>query len=49
MLGGHKPGWLDSRLAELDAGDLPAICAAARAGWLGGQSASASLRNSLVS
>jgi hypothetical protein len=31
MLGGRKPDWLDARLAELDDGDIPAICAAARA------------------
>src|SRR5262249_4548632 len=31
MLGDHKPGWLELRLADLDAGDIPAICAAARA------------------
>jgi hypothetical protein len=30
MLGDRKPGWLDARLADLDAGDIPAICAAAR-------------------
>ena len=31
MLGDHKPGWLDARLADLDDGDIPAICTAARA------------------
>ena len=30
MLGDRKQDWLDARLAELDAGDIPAICAAAR-------------------
>jgi hypothetical protein len=30
MLGDRKPDWLDARLADLDAGDIPAICAAAR-------------------
>jgi hypothetical protein len=38
-LGDHKPGWLDARLAELDAGDIPAICAAARAFPLAGRKA----------
>jgi hypothetical protein len=31
MLGDHRKDWLAARLAELDAGDIPAICAAARA------------------
>ena len=31
MLGDHKPAWLEERLAELDAGDIGAICTAARA------------------
>ena len=31
MLGDHRQDWLGARLAELDAGDIPAICAAARA------------------
>jgi hypothetical protein len=39
MLGGHKPGWLEERLAELDAGDIGAICAAARAFPLTGRKA----------
>jgi hypothetical protein len=39
MLGGHKPGWLETRLADLDAGDVPAICAAARAFPLFGRKA----------
>jgi hypothetical protein len=39
MLGGHKPGWLETRLADLDAGDIPAICAAARAFPLSGRKA----------
>ncbi len=30
MLGDRKQDWLDARLADLDAGDIPAICAAAR-------------------
>jgi len=30
MLGDNKNGWLDERLAELDAGDIDAICATAR-------------------
>src|SRR5258707_6528270 len=30
MLGDHKQDWLAARLAELDDGDIPAICAAAR-------------------
>jgi hypothetical protein len=40
MLGDHKPGWPDARLADLDAGDIPAICAAARAFPLTGRKAS---------
>ncbi len=39
MLGDHKTGWLDARLADLDAGDIPAICAAARAFPLTGRKA----------
>ena len=39
MLGDHKQDWLDERLAELDAGDIPAICAAARAFPLTGRKA----------
>ncbi len=39
MLGGHKPGWLDARLADLDNGDIPAICAASRAFPLTGRKA----------
>ena len=39
MLGDHKPDWLATRLAELDAGDIPAICAAARAFPLSGRKA----------
>ena len=31
ILGDHKQDWLDERLADLDAGDIPAICAAAGA------------------
>ena len=31
MLGDHKYGWLAGRLAELDAGDIGALFAAARA------------------
>jgi len=40
MLGACKPGWLDARLAHLDNGDIPAICAAARAFPLTGRKAS---------
>ena len=40
MLGDHKPAWLEQRLAELDAGDISAICAAARAFPLAGRKAS---------
>jgi len=39
MLGDHKQDWLDARLAELDAGDIGAICAAARAFPLTGRKA----------
>ena len=39
MLGDHHKNWLDERLAELDAGDIPAICAAARAFPLTGRKA----------
>ena len=39
MLGACKPGWLDARLADLDNGDIPAICAAARAFPLAGKKA----------
>jgi hypothetical protein len=39
MLGDRKPDWLDARLAELDDGDIPAICAAARAFPLTGRKA----------
>jgi hypothetical protein len=38
MLGDHKQGWLDARLADLDAGDIPAI-AASRAFPLTGRKA----------
>ena len=31
MLGDHRQAWLEQRLADLDDGDIPAICAAARA------------------
>ena len=31
MLGNHQQAWLGQRLADLDDGDIPAICAAARA------------------
>jgi hypothetical protein len=31
MLGDRKQDWLAARLADLDAGDIPTICAAARA------------------
>jgi hypothetical protein len=30
MLGNHQQDWLDERLTDLDAGDIPAICTAAR-------------------
>jgi hypothetical protein len=39
MLGDHKQAWLDERLADLDNGDIPAICAAARAFPLAGRKA----------
>jgi hypothetical protein len=39
MLGGHKQDWLAARLDELDAGDIPAICAAARTFPLAGKKA----------
>jgi hypothetical protein len=39
MLGDHKQDWLAARLAELDAGDIAAICAAARAFPLTGRKA----------
>ena len=39
MLGDRKQDWLDARLAELDAGDIPAICAAARVFPLAGKKA----------
>jgi hypothetical protein len=39
MLGDHKTDWLEQRLAELDAGNIPAICAAARAFPLSGRKA----------
>ena len=31
MLGGHREEWLAARLTDLDAGDIPAICAAVHA------------------
>ena len=37
MLGDHKQAWLQERLADLDNGDIPAICAAARAFPLAGK------------
>ena len=40
MLGDHKQDWLAARLAELDDGDIEAICAAARAFPLAGKKAS---------
>jgi hypothetical protein len=40
MLGDHRQDWLDARLAELDAGDIGAICAAARVFPLAGRKAS---------
>jgi hypothetical protein len=40
MLGDHKRPWLDARLAELDAGDISAICAAAHVFPLTGRKAS---------
>jgi len=39
MLGDHKQDWLAARLTELDDGDIPAICAAARAFPLAGRKA----------
>jgi len=39
MLGDHKQDWLDARLADLDAGDIPAIAAASRAFPLTGRKA----------
>lgn len=39
MLGDHKQAWLAQRLADLDDGDIPAICAAARAFPLAGKKA----------
>ena len=39
MLGDHQQDWLENRLAELDNGDIPAICAAARAFPLAGSKA----------
>ena len=40
MLGDHKDDWLAARLAELDAGNIEAICAAARTFPLTGKKAS---------
>jgi hypothetical protein len=40
MLGGHKDGWLAARLAELDDGNIEAICASARTFPLAGKKAS---------
>ena len=37
MLGDHKQAWLQERLADLDNGDIPAICAAGRVFPLGRQ------------
>ncbi len=39
MLGDHKQAWLDARLTDLDNGDIPAICTAARAFPLTGRKA----------
>jgi hypothetical protein len=39
MLGGARQAWLAARLTELDDGDIPAICAAARAFPLAGTKA----------
>jgi hypothetical protein len=39
MLGDHKQAWLEQRLTDLDDGDIPAICAAARAFPLAGNKA----------
>jgi hypothetical protein len=40
ILGDHRQEWLAARLGELDAGDIPAICAAARSFPLTGRKAS---------
>jgi hypothetical protein len=40
MLGDHRQDWLDAGLAELDVGDIGAICAAARVFPLAGRNAS---------
>ncbi len=37
MLGDHKQAWLQERLADLDNGDIPAICAAGRVFPLAGK------------
>ena len=39
MLGDHKQAWLQERLADLDNGDIPAICAAGRVFPLAGKKA----------
>ena len=39
MLGDHKQAWLEQRLADLDNGDIAAICAAARAYPMAGKKA----------
>jgi hypothetical protein len=39
MLGDHRQDWLDARLADLHAGDIAALCAAARAFPLTGRKA----------
>jgi hypothetical protein len=39
MLGDHKQAWLEQRLADLDNGDIPALCAAARTFPLAGRKA----------
>ena len=39
MLGNHQQAWLGQRLADLDDGDIPAICAAARVFPLTGRKA----------
>jgi len=39
--GNHQQAWLEERLADLDNGDIPAICAAARAFPMAGQKAAA--------
>jgi hypothetical protein len=41
MPGNHQQAWLEERLADLDNGDIPAICAAARAFPVAGQRAAA--------